>query len=83
MGLAQGHNAVMLVRLELVAPRSRVKHSTVVSCTLYFVCVSRGGFDKAAKMFRFSLRRHEIPPLALLGSEVNTAIKLKKNTMCY
>ena len=28
MGLAQGHNTVSLVRLEPVAPRSRVKHST-------------------------------------------------------
>ena len=28
MCLAQGHNAVMRVRLEPVAPRSRVKHST-------------------------------------------------------
>ena len=28
MCLAQGHNAVMPVRLELGAPRSRVKHST-------------------------------------------------------
>ena len=28
MCLAQGHNAVMPVRLELAAPRSRVKHST-------------------------------------------------------
>ena len=26
--LAQGHNTVMPVRLELAAPRSRVKHST-------------------------------------------------------
>ena len=28
MCLAQGHNAVMLVRFEAAAPRSRVKHST-------------------------------------------------------
>ena len=28
MCLAQGHNAVTLVRLEPAAPRSRVKHST-------------------------------------------------------
>ena len=28
MCLAQGHNAVMPVRLELAAPRSGVKHST-------------------------------------------------------
>ena len=28
MCLAQGHNAMMLVRLEPAAPQSRVKHST-------------------------------------------------------
>ena len=28
MCLAQGHNAVMLVRLESTPPRSRVKHSS-------------------------------------------------------
>ena len=36
MCLAQGHNAVTLVRLELAAPRSRVKHSTTKPMLFYF-----------------------------------------------
>ena len=35
--LAQGHNAVMLMRLEPAAPQSRVKHSTTE--TLRSLCV--------------------------------------------
>ena len=36
--LAQGHNAVMLVRLEPAAPLSRVKHFTIESlCSQYSV----------------------------------------------
>ena len=34
MCLAQEHNAVTPVRLEPVAPRSQVKHSTTEVCTL-------------------------------------------------
>ena len=40
MCLAQGHKAVMLVRLKPAAPRSRVKHSTTepsaLTTALYF-----------------------------------------------
>ena len=44
MRLAQGHNAVTLVRLEEVAPRSRIKHSTTEplrslrQVLLYYLC---------------------------------------------
>ena len=34
--LAQGHNAVLLVRLEPGAPRSRVKHSTTEPLRSHF-----------------------------------------------
>ena len=37
--LAQGYNAVTLVRLEPMAPRSKVKHSTTDPlCSLCYTC---------------------------------------------
>ena len=38
MCLAQGHNAVMLVRLEPAALQSRVKHSTTEPLRSHFCC---------------------------------------------
>ena len=37
MCLAQGHNLVMLVRLEPAAPQSQVTHSTLSHCAPYYV----------------------------------------------
>ena len=37
MCLAQGHKAVMLVRLEPAAPQSQVTHSTLSDCAPYYV----------------------------------------------
>ena len=39
MCLAQGHNAVTLVRLKPAAPRSRVKHSTTESRSSLRYCI--------------------------------------------
>ena len=44
MCLTQGHNAVMPVRLEPLAPRSRVKHSTTEPLrSLQNTCVNYNG----------------------------------------
>ena len=66
MCLAQGHNAVTLVRLEPVAPRSLVKHSTTeLPKVLLLVLKLFLIVDQAVRNFAYSYNPHEVAPTSL------------------
>ena len=60
MCLAQGHNAVMQVRLEPATPRSSVKHSTtelLCSPKYLFICIKNEKSNDAMNGCKFSISK--------------------------
>ena len=66
MCLAQGHNAVTLMRLQPVAPRSRAKHSTTepMCSHIYMAYASNKGSDRM-----HNIHKHRLPTVTSTSTD--------------